>query len=101
MQRIAELFPDLAYIHVSEPRLSWMQVIDPGEQVRKIIFFSLKPPTNLSFQSNDFVRKIWAPRPIISTGGYDRKLAMEVADNQGDLIAFGRSFIANVSASIV
>ena len=67
----------------------------------KIIFSSFKPPTNLSFQSNDFVRKIWAPRPIISTGGYDRKLAMEVADNQGDLIAFGRSFIANVSASIV
>ena len=50
-------------------------------------------------QSNDFIREIWGPRPIISAGGYDRDLAIEFADTKGDLIAFGRYFISNVSVS--
>ena len=47
-------------------------------------------------QSNDFLREIWQPRPFISAGGYTAELALEVAENKGDLIAAGRLFIANV-----
>ena len=47
-------------------------------------------------QENDFLREIWAPRPFISAGGYKRPLAIETAEAKGDIIAFGRAFIANV-----
>lgn len=50
-------------------------------------------------QSNDFIRDIWRPRPLISAGGYTRETAIDVAEKKGDLIAFGRSFIGNVSTS--
>ena len=77
--RIRERFPDLAYIHVTEPRISGDGTSrDPRDE------------------SNDFIRALWSPRPLISTGGYDRDLAIEIADTKGDLIAFGRHFIANV-----
>lgn len=49
-------------------------------------------------QSNDFLRDIWRPRPFISAGGYHRELALETAEKKGDLIAFGRSYIGNVSS---
>lgn len=52
---------------------------------------------DLQLQSNDFLREIWSPRPVITAGGYDRDLALEVAEAKGDLIAFGRPFISNVS----
>jgi len=47
--------------------------------------------------SNDFARKIWAPRPLIYGGGYtgEPKHAMKDADEQGVLVAFGRAFLAN------
>lgn len=51
----------------------------------------------LCIQSNDFIRDIWAPRPIVSAGGYTRDIALEVAEEKGDIIAFGRPFISNVS----
>lgn len=51
---------------------------------------------NLLVQSNDFIREIWAPRPLITAGGYTRDLALEVAETKGDLIGFGRPFIPNV-----
>ena len=50
------------------------------------------------WQSNDFIRDIWRPRPIISAGGYTRETALEVAETKGDLIAFGRLFIGTVSS---
>ena len=79
--RIREQFPDLAYIHVTEPRISGETPRDPKDE------------------SNDFIRQIWSPRPFISAGGYDRDLAIEYADSKGDIIAFGRHFIANVCSS--
>lgn len=48
-------------------------------------------------QSNAFLRDIWTPRAYISAGGYTRETAFEDADKYGDLIAFGRLFIPNVS----
>jgi hypothetical protein len=48
-------------------------------------------------QSNDFIREIWQPRPLISAGAYNRDLAIRAAET-GDLIAFGRAYIPNVSS---
>jgi NADPH2 dehydrogenase len=82
---ILERHPEFAYIHAIEPRvdsITLRPVIPPG-------------------WSNDFLRDIWvsptSARRFISAGGYDRPLALEVADNKNDIIAFGRHFISNVS----
>ena len=78
--RIRDLHPSFSYIHLVEPRVD-------GFTDRAEI------PVG---QSNDFIRNIWAPRPIISAGGYNPDTAKDIAEKKGDLIAFGRSFIANV-----
>ncbi len=78
--KIKERHPNLAYIHVVEPRIS-------GPFTRDVV-----PPN----ESNDFIREIWAPRPLISAGAYTRESAMATADTKGDIIAFGRYFISNV-----
>ncbi|EGN94613.1 hypothetical protein SERLA73DRAFT_188595 [Serpula lacrymans var. lacrymans S7.3] len=70
----------LAYIHVVEPR------IQGGSDFNDFV-----PPSH----NNDFLRKIWVDRPFISAGGYTRESALEVAENTGNLIAFGRKFIPN------
>lgn len=33
---------------------------------------------------------------MVSAGGFDRELGMDVAERKGRLIAYGRSFISNV-----
>jgi NADPH2 dehydrogenase len=81
VQQIKARHPDLAYLHLVEPRVDGVEKTlsggaPPGEQ-------------------NDFLRKIWSPCPIITTGGYDRKLALDVAEEKGDIIGFGRHFLAN------
>ncbi|CCL99891.1 uncharacterized protein FIBRA_01916 [Fibroporia radiculosa] len=75
VSRLASTHTDLAYIHVIEPRIEEHEP-EPGE-------------------SNDFLREIWAPRAYISAGGYKRQLAFMDAEKTGDLIAFGRLFLAN------
>ncbi|KAH9945562.1 hypothetical protein B0H21DRAFT_823025 [Amylocystis lapponica] len=45
--------------------------------------------------SNDFIRELWAPRPLISAGGYTRALALKQSELTGELVAFGRIYIAN------
>ncbi|KAI0063262.1 NADH:flavin oxidoreductase/NADH oxidase [Artomyces pyxidatus] len=72
--RIRELHPRLAYIHVVEPAT--------GDAEK---------------QSNDFLRKIWAPRPFIAAGGFDGKRAEALCAREGEgaLVAFGKLFIAN------
>lgn len=52
--------------------------------------------TKILVKSNDFIREIWKPRPLISAGGYNRETALAVAETKGDLVAFGRYFISNV-----
>ncbi|KAJ3551582.1 hypothetical protein NM688_g4617 [Phlebia brevispora] len=78
VSELARQHPSLAYVHVVEPRVNGYLDIEvpPGD-------------------SNDFIRAIWFPRPLISAGGYLRDNALDVADKKGDLIAFGRPFIAN------
>ncbi|KAI0373005.1 FMN-linked oxidoreductase [Pilatotrama ljubarskyi] len=76
--RLREAFPNLAYIHVVEPGVLGYIDVDHGKQ-----------------ESNDFIRDIWLPRPLISAGRYDRESAIKRAEETGELIAFGRLFIAN------
>ncbi len=80
--QVKELYPDFAYIHVVEARVD--------------SFTDLSPEDIKEFETNDFIRKIWAPKPLISAGGYTRESGMETADEKGDLIAYGRWFISNV-----
>ena len=72
--------PDLAYIHVVEPRID-------GDKDSKL------PPERAS---NDFLRTIWGDRIFISAGGHTRESGIRFANENGDLIAYGRLFISNV-----
>ncbi|KAF9477056.1 NADH:flavin oxidoreductase/NADH oxidase [Pholiota conissans] len=63
--------PDLAYLHAVEPL---PEAVD---------------------ESNDFIRELWAPKPLITCSGYDRESAIKTADTKGDLIAFGKYYISN------
>ncbi|KAI0354204.1 NADH:flavin oxidoreductase/NADH oxidase [Trametes cingulata] len=78
VSRLATDHPNLAYLHVVEPGISGNidGIVKPGE-------------------SNEFIRTIWLPRPLVSAGGYTRERALEVAEETGQLIAFGRAFISN------
>jgi 2,4-dienoyl-CoA reductase-like NADH-dependent reductase (Old Yellow Enzyme family) len=71
--------PNLAYIHFVEPRTNLM-----GEK-------NADTPDSL-----DTFRKAWKGS-FISAGGYtyDKDLAFNTAENTGNLIAFGRQFLAN------
>ncbi|KAF7296172.1 hypothetical protein HMN09_01085700 [Mycena chlorophos] len=72
-------FPELAYLHVIEPRVNGHNDVSPKDESA----------------SNDFIRAIWSGRPLISAGGYKRDTAIATAEVKGDLIAFGRMFLAN------
>ncbi|KAJ6605425.1 hypothetical protein DFH09DRAFT_1121375 [Mycena vulgaris] len=83
VDQIVKRQPQLAYIHVVEPRLDvavTRAVIPEG-------------------WSSTVLRDIWvspgSDRRFISAGGYTRALALERAETQDDLIAFGREFISN------
>ncbi|KAJ7576135.1 FMN-linked oxidoreductase [Mycena floridula] len=87
VSKLRELHPDLAYIHAVEPRGDVTLQRLPGEGV---------DATLPRHYSNDFLRKIWAPKPFIGAGyGWDRNTAMNTAETKGDLAAFCRAFIAN------
>ena len=73
-------YPDLAYLSLLEPRLA--------KGLDELVSTDV---------TNDFVRDIWAPRPLMSSGGFTLESAEERADQTGDLIAIGRYFISNVS----
>ncbi|KAJ7052272.1 hypothetical protein C8F01DRAFT_1090745 [Mycena amicta] len=76
--QLRDRFPDLAYLHVVEPRADGAE----SQNVR-------------AGASNDFIREIWGTRPLISAGGWTRETALAVAEEKGDIVAFARAFIAN------
>jgi NADPH2 dehydrogenase len=78
---LRDRYPDLAYLHVVEPRVDGSETLDVVKQGH----------------SNDFVREIWGKKPLISAGGYTRETAIAAAEEKGDLVAFARGYIANVS----
>ena len=78
---VAELrrrHPSFGYLHVVEPRVR-------GSFDRAV-----------EGESNDFLRTIWAGKLWISAGGFSRDDAIRQADEQGELVAFGRYFTSNV-----
>jgi NADPH2 dehydrogenase len=74
-------FPQLAYLHMIEPCIeaSTDLVVDEHNE----------------WHSNDFIRELWGNRTLISAGGYNRTTALDRAE-QGEIVAFGRPFLANV-----
>jgi NADPH2 dehydrogenase len=58
VSKIKDHYPNLAYIHVVEPRIL-------GDTPT-----SGNPEAQLQQESNDFIRDIWQPRPLIVAGGF-------------------------------
>ncbi|KAJ7749822.1 hypothetical protein DFH07DRAFT_869171 [Mycena maculata] len=80
VSQIKALHPDFAYIHLVEPRISGGNDDNTGDD---------------RDASNNFLRVLWAPKTLISAGGYSRETALQRAEKDGDIIAFGRQFLAN------
>jgi NADPH2 dehydrogenase len=85
MAELSRRHPDLAYIHAVEPRLEGLS----------------EGRTLPSGASNDFIRELWHEKRLITAGGYTRESGMQTADEKGDLIAYGRPFIANVGVHVL
>lgn len=83
---IKERYPGFAYLHVIEPRIT-----------------ADADSTDIpSEASNAFVADIWEPKPYITSGGFNRQLAITAAEeNKNTLVAFGRHFLANVRVSLL
>jgi len=90
--QIIQRHPDLAYLHVTEKRLE--------SQNKK---HNASSDTFVAEGAeNDFIRDLWSAygtnqRRLITAGGYTRETGMKVSQLKGDLIAYGRLFISNVS----
>ncbi|KAG0697551.1 NADH:flavin oxidoreductase/NADH oxidase [Suillus ampliporus] len=73
---------NLAYLHVTEPRVSGSLDVDASPE-----------------SSNDSLRQIWCEEGkngvFISAGGYTRQTAIEVVQEKGGMVAFGRLYIPN------
>ncbi|KAI0319171.1 FMN-linked oxidoreductase [Amylostereum chailletii] len=76
--RIRDTWPQLAYLHVVEPRISGGFDAEGTEG-----------------ESNDFIREIWGSRPLTLAGGYTRQSGLDTAEKTGALIAYGRLFVSN------
>ncbi|KAH9029250.1 hypothetical protein EDB85DRAFT_1867271 [Lactarius pseudohatsudake] len=82
VERIRDEHPDLAYLHVIEPRANGdVGIVALSDENRA--------------QSNEALRKVWGDRPYIAAGGITRATAIDTVSKYGGLIAFGRHFIAN------
>jgi NADPH2 dehydrogenase len=75
-------------VRTSHPNLAHLHVLQPDRH-------TLSPEA-----SNEFLRAIWKPKPLITGGEYTRETAIETAKEHGDLIAFGRLFIGNVRREV-
>ncbi|KAI8993862.1 NADH:flavin oxidoreductase/NADH oxidase [Trametes punicea] len=76
VEQFKRRYPHLAYLHV---------VTDIAQGNRG--------PENPA--DANFIYELWAPRPVISTGGYDRESGIKTAEETGQLIGYGRAFLAN------
>lgn len=75
VQQLKARHPDLAYLHGIEGK-------EPGDSL-------------------DFVREIWSgdgKGVFVSAGGFSRESALRLAEEKGDIVAFGKYFISNVGA---
>ncbi|KAJ7248981.1 hypothetical protein C8J57DRAFT_1357353 [Mycena rebaudengoi] len=111
-------YPELAYIHVVEPRIKGdvdqpnheyaavaastasKSASTPAELGNALEALSLNEPASSpkpthTAPSNDSLRALWAPKLFISAGGYTRETALVAAERGNELVAFGRRFLAN------
>ena len=84
IERVRDAHPNFAYVHVIKEGTSGTNVSDESDS-----------------HSDDVLRKIWGNRPYIAAGGFNRASANRTVEKYGGLVAFGRHFIANVSALFV
>ena len=72
--------PHLAYIHLIEPRFSENESKPANER-----------------DSNDFVREIWDPRPLVLSGGFERETALSAAERgkKNVVVAMGQWYTSN------
>ncbi|KAH8823539.1 hypothetical protein DL96DRAFT_1744509 [Flagelloscypha sp. PMI_526] len=84
--------PKLAYLHIIEARVSGIMdrtPVPPGTKV--------EPKSDkyiMEDESNEFIRDIWLPRPLLTCGGWTRAEAIELAE-KGSCVSFARPFLAN------
>lgn len=79
VKQLQKNHPNLAYLHFIEHR----ERPDPED------------PTKTLFNSLDPIRKLWKG-PFTSAGYTNKeKEAMALSDRTGDMVSFGRAFIAN------
>lgn len=88
VSQIKESHPTFSYIHLVDPRVDGIENVE-----------------DIGDRSNEFIREIWTKGPggnesedgrrLISAGNFDFETGTELADTKGDLVAFGRRFIAN------
>ncbi len=71
--------PQLAYLHLVEPRADGVKDVTPGEG-----------------EALDFLAQLWAPKPLLVAGGHKREDAQKSAEKYENSVAvFGRYFISN------
>jgi NADPH2 dehydrogenase len=92
INQIIQRHPDLAYLHTTKKRI---EPTEKGQYTSSDEFMS-------EGTENDFICQLWSTygtngRRLITAGGYTRETGMRVAQCKGDLIAYGRLFISNVS----
>ncbi|KDQ08779.1 hypothetical protein BOTBODRAFT_37639 [Botryobasidium botryosum FD-172 SS1] len=84
--RTADPIPTFTYlintIREKHPNLAYIHLIEPDQEKR-------------AEESNDFARKLWAPRPFLSAGLHDAVSGPKAADERGDVVVYGRYFISN------
>ncbi|KAI0355742.1 NADH:flavin oxidoreductase/NADH oxidase [Trametes cingulata] len=73
-------------LNKKHPNLAFLHVVAPGAPGNR-------GPENEA--DVDFIHKLWAPRPVVTTGGYDRESGLKVAEETGQIIGYGRPFLAN------
>ncbi|CCA71265.1 probable NADPH2 dehydrogenase chain OYE2 [Serendipita indica DSM 11827] len=83
VQQLYDRYPQLSYLHLIEPRVGGdSDARDDGK-------------TDTTQDSNEFARKIWKDRPLISAGGYQPETAKQYVEKYDGLVAFGRWYISN------
>ncbi|PIL29745.1 hypothetical protein GSI_08184 [Ganoderma sinense ZZ0214-1] len=88
--RMTDPVPQFTYLvdqlKQRHPNLAFLHVVTPGAP-------GAEGPEDES--QTHFIHKLWAPRPVITTGGYQRESGLKVAEETGQLIGYGSLFLAN------
>ncbi|CAK5284574.1 unnamed protein product [Mycena citricolor] len=79
ISELAKRHPDLAYLHLVEPRISGSATVD--EETPE--------------ESNDPLAALWSPRPLVVAGALTREKALKATEKDGVLVCFGRHYISN------